>query len=539
LRSTVDLKVFSAALLAGAHTRAVDPRELLHELERPALGHAGLVGRFIVASELVQGLADASFPSCDGRTAVTDAAMRVCVSIARQIEQSWRGVAVESYSLDELAAQPLPDAILCKRVGGYAFDALYPEMYLDAARCAPVADRRVIGIRSIGAGLAALVAVATGAPLPTTVRPRGELYREISVARELAAEWTTGAVIAIVGEGPGMSGSSFGCIGDLLEDHGVSMIEVFPSHGGDLGPLAQDRHRDRWRRIPRRHTDFDISIRPRLVRCIAELVGRVIGVEDLSGGAWRALRYPYESDWPVSITYQERRKLLVHTGRGSYLARFVGLGRDGDRAFHRARTLHAGGFTPEPVALVHGFLLERWQDLVRPLSTMDRSLLVQRVGEYLAFRANSLRGGTGAEVAQLRALAKQALDLDVPAPTSSAKRVAIDGRLHAHEWLVTPRGLIKADAYDHCASDDLVGCQDIAWDVAGATAELALTPSEIAQISAMCDVDREQLAFARPCYLAFQLARHAVAIEASPPAEQARLRAEVTRYRTLAARLRA
>ena len=42
--------------------------------------------------------------------------------------------------------------------------------------------------------------------------------------------------------------------------------------------------------------------------------------------------------------------------------------------------------------------------------------------------------------------------------------------------------------------------------------------------------------FAKPCYAAFQLGRHALAIDSSPPGEQARLRAEVERYRALATR---
>jgi len=524
-------------LVNGDHARTLDPRELIVELARPVHGHAALVGKFITASELLQGLADASWRGCDTRTPLADAAMRVCMGFARQLDQSWRGVTVEPVSLAELTSHGLPESITCKRAEGYACYALYPEMYLDAARCAPDLDRRVIGIRSVGAGLAALVATATDAPLPATVRPHGDPFRrEVTVASELLAEWTTGATITLVDDGPGMSGSSFGCLGDLLEQHGVANIEVFPSHGGDLGPVAQDRHRERWRRIARRHADFDVAIRPRIVRWIAELVGRVIGIEDLSGGAWRALRYSSEAEWPASVTHQERRKLLVHTGRGSYLARFVGLGAHGERAVHRARTLHAAGFTPEPVGFVHGFLVERWQDLVRPLSAIDRPLLVERVGEYLAFRASALRGGSGADVAQLRAMAKHNADLDLSAPASSPRRVEIDGRMHAHEWLVTPRGLLKADGYDHCAAHDLIGCQDIAWDVAGAIAELSLTPTEAARLVAMCDVDREQLAFAKPCYAAFQLGRHALAIESASPAEQLRLRAEVRRYRALATR---
>ena len=54
--------------------------------------------------------------------------------------------------------------------------------------------------------------------------------------------------------------------------------------------------------------------------------------------------------------------------------------------------------------------------------------------------------------------------------------VRIDGRLHAWEWLVLADGsLLKTDAIDQAAGHDLIGCQDIAWDVAGAAVEFALS----------------------------------------------------------------
>lgn len=523
-------------LVYGDHSRTVDPRELLIQLAEPAHGHAAIVTRFIAAAELAQGLADATFTGVDMRTPLTDAAMRACVGYARQVEQSWRGMPVELVSLAELAALELPPAITCKRAEGYAFYAVYPEAYLEAARRAPRERRRVVGIRSIGTGLAALVAAATHAPLPATVRPQGDPFRrEIRVHPGLLAEWRAGELVAIADEGPGMSGSSFGAVADLVEAQGAR-CELYPSHAGDLGPLALPRHRERWSRVPRRHVSFEEAILPRLIAWIAELVGEVTHVVDVSAGAWRAIRYPDEAQWPASVVQQERRKLLVTSAHGRFLARFVGLAHDGERALSRARSLYAVGFAPEPAGLVHGFLVERWHDDVRPVAALERRTLVERVGEYLAFRASAFKGGSGADVALLQAMARKNAGLDVPAPASAPRRVEIDGRLHAHEWLLTARGLLKTDAYDHHAAHDLVGCQDIAWDVAGAVAELALTPAEEARLASMCDVDREQLAFARPCYAAFQLGRHALAIDSSPPAEQVRLRREVERYRALATR---
>src|SRR4051794_26733771 len=59
------------------------------------------------------------------------------------------------------------------------------------------------------------------------------------------------------------------------------------------------------------------------------------------------------------------------------------------------------------------------------------------------------------------------------------RRVETDTLLHPWEWLRTPDGgLLKTDALDHHAGHDLIGCQDIAWDIAGAMVELDLSDSE-------------------------------------------------------------
>jgi hypothetical protein len=117
-------------------------------------------------------------------------------------------------------------------------------------------------------------------------------------------------------------------------------------------------------------------------------------------------------------------------------------------------------------------------------------------------------------------------------------RIEIDGRLHAWEWLVRDDGaLIKADALDHHAAHDLVGCQDLTWDLAGAAVELGLSAAEQQRLAAIAGetagraVDPELLAFARPCYLAFQLGRHALGRGwTAGDGEAARLEAAVDRY---------
>jgi hypothetical protein len=574
-------------LVFGDQVRGLDPHAAARELEAtlgeiggmpPGLArHAALVGAFLETGELVQGLTDRACAERDARTAVGDAGMRLLVAIAGAVDASWSsgrapatgtftGVAAARTALAMLAEHRLPDAIEARRAEGHAFYALYPEAYLAAARAAPPASRRIIGIRSIGAGLAALVAAATGAPLPTTVRPRGDPFRRrLAVAPALVAEWVAGdaARLSIVDEGPGISGSSFGAVMDRLEEAGVPLdrIECFPSHDGAPGPAASAHHHERWGRVSRHVVDVDaLLLRDgTLARWIASLVGPLCRpLEDISAGRWRAKQFRSEADWPASVVHQERRKLLAHARDATWLARFVGLGRDGDRSLARARTLHRAGFTPEVAGLCHGFLIERWIAatplVVARLDRAARRRMIERVGRYLGFRARELAaaGDRGASLGDLAEMVQHNATLALGAapalrgsPAALAPRVhrvEIDGRLHAWEWLVQGDGsLLKADALDHHAAHDMIGCQDITWDLAGAAVELELTAAEQQRLAAITGetcgrvVDPELLAFAGPCYLAFQLGRHALAAAAGGE-EAARLHAAVQRY---AARLAA
>ena len=110
-----------------------------------------------------------------------------------------------------------------KEPEGYAFYAVYPEMYAMAARALPPSAKRlVIGIRSIGTSLGAAVARACGAAL-ITVRPIGHPFaRRLALDDALRDHILSFHDLAIVDEGPGLSGSSFGCVADFLEDHGVA-----------------------------------------------------------------------------------------------------------------------------------------------------------------------------------------------------------------------------------------------------------------------------------------------------------------------------
>lgn len=550
----------------------------LHQVPAGIERHAALVTCFIEAGCLLQGVADAEFAARGGVDAASPtqaAAIALLASLAQAVRASWESgfvrVVPPPPELFQSAEAAVPSVeVSIKQPEGYAFYAVYPEGYAQAASALAGPDPvRVVGIRSIGTGLAAMVAAATGAPTPVTVRPMGPPFRrELSLAPELRREIVQAdprTRFAIVDEGPGLSGSSFGAVADLLEASGVlpRRIHFFPSHAGDLGPEAHPRHRDRWRTAARHLAPFDdLVLRSehpshRLETWIADLVGTLTEpLADLSAGTWRRLRYADERHWPAAHIQQERRKYLARTASGAWLVKFAGLGREGAAKAERGRALAKAGFCPEVAGFRHGFGVERWVEPARALDPdrMDRKTLVDTLGCYLGFRARSFPAPSNgsASLENLWAMARHnaeeaigpaAATLDRLRPACArletrVRRVETDNRLHAWEWLVTPSGrILKTDALDHHSGHDLVGCQDIAWDVAGAACELALSPEEQERLCRGIEatsgrsVDRALLDFYRPCYLAFQLGFHTLAatsLAGSP--EEPRLRRAAAAY---------
>jgi hypothetical protein len=351
---------------------------------------------------------------------------------------------------------------------------------------------------------------------------------------------------------------------DWLEAVGVAQhrIHLFPSHAGAPGPNASAAQRERWAALPRHVVESDewllrSPVRARRIETwLAHLLGPLDGApEELSGGAWRARRYPSEAGWPASNLQQERRKFLVRAKGTPFLARFAGLGTAGAEAFGRARQLAEAGFGPPVAGLVHGFLVERWLEASSlDQSPLARPSLIARLVEYLAFRSRHMPAPdeSGAPLGTLFTMAvhntRQALgsaagdalaeSLPPPQSLPPPRRVATDNRLLPHEWLVLPGGrLLKSDGFDHCAAHDLIGCQDIAWDVAGAAVEFDLAPDETERLAAQIGqeaglpVDRTLLASLRPCYLAFRMGACMLAAEALGGPEGARLSMAAHRYR--------
>jgi hypothetical protein len=535
--------------------------------------HGFLVGALVEAGELAQGLADRAFEARGRRDAPdsdTDAAMELTLALARLASRSWRDgevtVTAIQDPLSRLEGIAQDIELTIKVPEGFAFYALYPETYFEAALPLLGRDVRVVGIRSIGTTLAAMVAAALDAPCPATVRPVGHPFgRELALAEGVSLRIGPQAQLAVVDEGPGLSGSSVVAVADaaLREGIGPDRIHVFPSHGNGPGPQASEDAKRFWRGAHVHLRSFDdlalgAGDRRRLEAWVADLVGEPLEpLSEISGGAWRQARFKDRAQWPPAHPWQERRKFLVKTASGTWLLKFAGLGRIGLDKLRRAEALAAAGFSPQPLGFRHGFIVEPWHEGAAALAPFgpDRPRLLARLGDYLGYRARDFPAakdrGASAEALfeMLRLNAEEEFGKDaaalldnwgsiLPRLQAGARPIETDNRLHAWEWLILPSGeILKTDAVDHHAGHDLVGCQDVAWDVAGASVEFTLSAGEqrdlihaVERVSGY-EVDRAQVRFATLCYPAFHLGYYREAIAATADAEEAsRLHAAAERY---------
>jgi hypothetical protein len=585
-------------IVYGDHERVVSPREALVSLAHeaalldalsPGARRSERASRLLIDSgEIAQGIIDDLFKrrGVDAMGRVEVLCGRLVDVAARALARSERGERVLGAGAareiaERLMRARLPEEIAVKVPEGYAFYALYPELYIEAAAALKDVDRDrlvVLGIRSIGVSLAAAVAAGAASARPAiTLRPVGHPFqRSLRVAPSLERrilERAEERMYAIADEGPGLSGSSFGSVADWLEDRGVSpsRIAFFPSHGGDLGPFASERHRARWARARRCAVSFeDIFVfvgsgGTRLSGLIEGCVGaKVTSIEDISGGRWRAKLYRGERAWPPACPHRERRKYIAIAGGEVVVAKFAGLGRHGDATLARAERLYQAGFVPRARGLAHGFLISDWHSDARPLDlagTFERARVIERVGRYIGYLARELPAKQpGASPSRLLEMARfnasEAIGPEIGAQfdqfarsvtaiEGAARPVCTDNKLHAWEWLALPDGrLLKSDALDHHASHDLIGPQDPAWDIVGASVELGLDDEEQAMLiehvgrASSYRADRGVLAFYTACYLGFQLGLFSMAVTIDGASDEAE-RARLTRARDgYAARLR-
>ena len=495
--------------------------------------------------EAESAVADAWLPDRDDDLAALEPWRAASDALADALCASWETRTSDAVAAIDTARRVIhtlteltpPQELDAKTAEGFAHYALTPEQYIAAAdrfadRHAPAAVL-CVGLRSIGSILAHVVAAALrrrGVAVETrSVRPRGHpfdrrLALDSCLRRRLGSARVTH--VAIVDEGPGLSGSSFAAAADALIELGIApdRIVLFPSWRAPIAALRSPRAQAAWTR----HAVFTGSFSDVWIHS-GRLFGDRDNVDDLSAGQWRRIVLGTESPWPAVHPQHERRKYRTRDAAPS-LFRFVRLGSRGAAIAERARVLADAGFGVPPGRLTHGFLEQAWID-GRPLTTVTETVL-DRMAAYLACVRQTFATDDAESIDEVRAMATtnagQALgpafahaidELANQARACAAPKVAIDGRMLPHEWIVAGDRLMKVDALDHHADDFWPGRRDSAWDVAGAIVELDLDRAGADRL-----VDRYQrasgdrsirlrLPFFEAAYLAYQFAYAALGAE--------------------------
>lgn len=497
--------------------------------DRP--NHDDVVDALVAAGVFEAAAADAICPHRESGVPVLRTLRRASECLGRALAESCTGTRNDARrwireaerALCDVDASCLPSTLQLRTPEGYAFYALYPESYVDAA-IEWVRNRRVhhvicLGLRSIGTSLSAAVHGAllqqSVSSTTWTVRPHGHPFdRQVAIEPDLLREWDLArATFLLVDEGPGLSGSSLAGTAQCLARSGASpeQIVFLAAWRPDPVQLNSDTARDAWRRHDVITGGFE-RVRDRVLPAGETRL-------DWSAGRWRHALLDVDC-WPAAHPQHERVKVVVPNAN---IVRFAGLGSYGRAACTRAARIAEAGYSPEPVSFRRGFLtLQFAPGAPATRSEVDRALL-DRAADYLAWlrrheattsRASvenlaemlavNVREALGAEyVDAATGLVENARVFDEPA-------VAIDGRMLLHEWVRSGDSVMKVDALDHHRDHFMPGIADISWDVAGFVVEGGLGDSRrerFVQRYASRSGDAtiaERLPFYTAAYLAFR-----------------------------------
>ena len=421
-------------------------------------------GALLRAGEIESLLADAGACRAGAAAAIADRLADLAVGLAGPIPPVPPDLVAE-----------LPASVRPSPPESFAYYALQPQSFARLAGeiAAPSGAAAVIGIRTIGATLSAMVASALrlrGVRAERlTARPGGHPYaRTLEPGPAMLAfideQRGRRAAFFVVDEGPGMSGSSFLAVAEALARAGVDprSITLLGTRAADPCALfAED--------APSRFAAFaGLRVAPPAPPPEGAAV-------DVSAGAWRGRTWADQGRWPATWPAIERVKHLSADGG---LLKFEGLGRWGAAVRARAQAVADAGFGPPPADVGAGFV--RYPMLAGlPLARGDRDrALVERLADYCAFRAAAFPA-PDADAEPLRAMVRwntsvllgRNIELALPVP----RPVIADARLHPHEWIASADGrALKVDAAAHGDDHLYPGPADIAWDLAGAVVEWEL-----------------------------------------------------------------
>lgn len=383
--------------------------------------------------------------------------------------------------LSELANSAMPPSVRMNVPEGFAYYALHP---LDFGECAITGKRgdtfAVVGIRSIGTVLSAVLAASIGAQGTSvarrTVRPTGHPYDRVLQFNDLETAWVNahkqrGSTFVIVDEGPGLSGSSFLATAEALANLGVprDCILMSGTHPVDPQQLCSRDAVARWQRFNWRHVDSTLS-------------RRFAALAPMGAGEWRRTAFCFQDEWPACWPEMERLKFLSKDGR--QLLKFDGFGSFGESVRDRGELAFRSGFGPQLEDAGDGMTAYR---LIpgRPLHPEDVSeSRLARVADYCAFRASEFKvqPRTGGELeSMVRFNFTQEFGEEPNFPEGSlnpACAVIADGHMQPHEWIPYDRTVLKLDGATHGDDHFYPGPTDIAWDLAGTFIEWNLDANQ-------------------------------------------------------------
>lgn len=437
---------------------------------------------------------------------------------------------------------------------GFEFYTLYPEQYCFAAckwcshhvSVPPRKKAVVIGLRSIGTSLSALVAttleVVGWETLRFTVRPRGNPFEREANIPDI--DLTDIAQVLIVDEGPGISGSSLTAVVQVLLEKSFPLecITLFPGHAGEPGCFASPRVRSIWSSIPKQIVTLDElhwnnrSLPELLTSKSEEMFHPAVfdGIEDLSAGLWRRHAYPNASEWPcICLTFERTKYLCSASGSLAIIWKFIGLGSLNEKCSNSYDLVRRSQVGPTknlhlPVlGLFNGFMALPWIGGRRLLcSDASNPLILGTIAQHII--ASSIPSQSeernAAEITRLGQMLQgntmESLGERYAHCINRSIGVALnqspglnygDGHLGPHEWIQTPQGaLFKVDNFGHRIDHTIVGTQSILWDIAGATIEWKMNRITSAAFysiieSAGVAIPPDALTFYRMAYAAFRL----------------------------------
>jgi hypothetical protein len=444
---------------------------------RQGLVHEDALAALLLAGELECGLADAledEHPARGLSTALTDnLAVGLLGGKARP-------------NLSALEQCDLPASIQLSPAEGFAYYALHPRAYADLLNSVPRDPHRpvaVVGIRSIGTTLSAVVAAACASQGVSasriTVRPQGHPFdRKLALTPTqqdgLQKALHDRAQFFVVDEGPGLSGSSFLSVGEALIANGVNPADIIflGSRAADPATLcAQDAAR-RWSRF--RAYAANGTYKPSDAQ------------QWIGGGNWRTALSLDDDQRGIPVWPQtERNKFLSSDGRLLY--KFEGLGHYGEAVIERSRLLADAGFAPP----IEGFDASTGYAasgivIGRRACRADLSEgFLLHAAKYCAVRSRMFPAdAAGLEECSLAAMTEVNvkkefdLDCDLGSELETLRPLFCDARMMPCEWIITPSGRwVKTDAASHGDDHFFPGPCDIAWDIAGAMVEWRMPPA--------------------------------------------------------------